>query len=77
MWGTRESGSSSEWVKAYELERRGWELFMYRATALTSGKDTSVLVLKHFLSCLYMEPPSMSHNTDFTTLTSFCLFFIT
>lgn len=33
MWGAREPASSSG------LERKGWKVFTYRATAVTFGKD--------------------------------------
>lgn len=46
----REPVSSSEWVKAYGLGRSGWEVFLYRTTALTSSKDTSSPVSKHIPS---------------------------
>lgn len=40
MQEASESATSSEWVKAYELERKGWKVLIYRATALTWQRHT-------------------------------------
>lgn len=62
--------SSSEWVKAYGLGRSGWEVFLYRTTALTSSKDTSSPVLKHIPS-----KPRWSYPARHPTPAYFGLFF--
>lgn len=43
--------SSSEWVKAYGLGRRGWAEFLYRTTALTASRHTSPSAEAHSEQC--------------------------